>query len=60
MAKLSRVRWIFELSFLLLALNWIIAPGWDEGVLTMKIGEVARLTLTPDYGYVFVNLFASG
>ena len=25
---------------------------WDEGVLTMKIGEKAKLTCTPDYGYV--------
>ncbi|VFQ68433.1 unnamed protein product [Cuscuta campestris] len=28
-----------------------VIKGWDEGVLTMQVGEVARLTCTPDYGY---------
>jgi peptidylprolyl isomerase len=28
-----------------------IPQGWDEGCLQMKIGEVANLTMTPDYGY---------
>ncbi|MCO5564199.1 hypothetical protein L7F22_017857 [Adiantum nelumboides] len=27
------------------------APGWDEGVLGMQIGEVARLKCSPDYAY---------
>ncbi|KAL8167558.1 hypothetical protein V2J09_009057 [Rumex salicifolius] len=25
--------------------------GWDEGVLGMQVGEVARLTCSPDYAY---------
>ncbi|KAL3681489.1 hypothetical protein R1sor_024445 [Riccia sorocarpa] len=25
--------------------------GWDEGVLGMQLGEVARLTCSPDYAY---------
>nr|GMD02821.1 peptidyl-prolyl cis-trans isomerase FKBP12 [Ipomoea batatas] len=25
--------------------------GWDEGVMGMQIGEVARLRCSPDYGY---------
>ena len=29
----------------------VIVIGWDEGVLTMSLGERAKLTLTPDYGY---------
>mmetsp|Transcript_20632 Transcript_20632/g.34512 ORF Transcript_20632/g.34512 Transcript_20632/m.34512 type:complete len:113 (+) Transcript_20632:93-431(+) len=28
-----------------------VIKGWDEGVLGMKIGEVARLTCTADYAY---------
>ncbi|GBG74619.1 hypothetical protein CBR_g19026 [Chara braunii] len=28
-----------------------VIKGWDEGVVTMKVGEVARLTCSPDYGY---------
>uniref|UniRef100_A0ACD5YQX4 Uncharacterized protein n=1 Tax=Avena sativa TaxID=4498 RepID=A0ACD5YQX4_AVESA len=28
-----------------------VIKGWDEGVLTMQVGEVARITCTPDYGY---------
>ena len=27
------------------------SKGWDEGVADMKLGELARLTCTPDYGY---------
>ncbi len=25
--------------------------GWDEGCMSMKLGERARLTMTADYGY---------
>lgn len=25
--------------------------GWDEGVMKMSLGEKAKLTLSPDYGY---------
>ena len=25
--------------------------GWDEGVMKMSLGEKAKLTITPDYGY---------
>ena len=25
--------------------------GWDEGVLSMKKGEIAQLTCSPDYAY---------
>ena len=25
--------------------------GWDEGVIKMSLGEKAKLTITPDYGY---------
>ncbi|XP_047078146.1 peptidyl-prolyl cis-trans isomerase FKBP12-like [Lolium rigidum] len=28
-----------------------VIKGWDEGVLTMQVGELARITCTPDYGY---------
>ncbi|KAK3249889.1 Peptidyl-prolyl cis-trans isomerase fkbp12 [Cymbomonas tetramitiformis] len=28
-----------------------VIRGWDEGVLGMRIGEIARLTCTPDYAY---------
>ncbi|XP_078157336.1 FK506-binding protein 12 [Carex rostrata] len=28
-----------------------VIKGWDEGVLDMQIGEVARLECTPDYAY---------
>lgn len=28
-----------------------VIKGWDEGVLGMQLGEVARLTCSPDYGY---------
>ena len=28
-----------------------VIQGWDQGVLTMKIGESARITCTPDFGY---------
>lgn len=25
--------------------------AWDQGVLTMQLGEIARITATPDFGY---------
>mmetsp|Transcript_9187 Transcript_9187/g.9050 ORF Transcript_9187/g.9050 Transcript_9187/m.9050 type:complete len:113 (+) Transcript_9187:62-400(+) len=28
-----------------------VIKGWDEGVLSMDLGEIARLTCTPDYAY---------
>ncbi|XP_052778187.1 uncharacterized protein LOC128215542 isoform X1 [Mya arenaria] len=28
-----------------------VIKGWDEGVMTMSVGERAKLTITPDYGY---------
>ncbi|CCW59916.1 unnamed protein product [Phytomonas sp. EM1] len=28
-----------------------VIKGWDEGVLQMRIGEVAELLVTSDYGY---------
>ncbi|RVD90033.1 uncharacterized protein DFL_001016 [Arthrobotrys flagrans] len=28
-----------------------VIKGWDEAVPTMKVGEKATLTITPDYGY---------
>lgn len=28
-----------------------VIKGWDEGVLSMKLGEKARLTCSPDYAY---------
>jgi peptidylprolyl isomerase len=28
-----------------------VIKGWDEGVASMSMGEVARLTCTPDYAY---------
>lgn len=28
-----------------------VIRGWDEGVLGMRLGEIARLTCTPDYAY---------
>ena len=28
-----------------------VIKAWDEGVMTMSVGEIARITATPDYGY---------
>ena len=28
-----------------------VIKGWDEGVLSMKVGEVAKLHCSPDYAY---------
>lgn len=28
-----------------------LIKGWDEGVPQMSVGEQAKLTITPDYGY---------
>ncbi|XP_071118056.1 uncharacterized protein [Haliotis cracherodii] len=28
-----------------------VIKGWDEGVVTMSLGERAKLTISPDYGY---------
>mmetsp|Transcript_1023 Transcript_1023/g.953 ORF Transcript_1023/g.953 Transcript_1023/m.953 type:complete len:112 (-) Transcript_1023:135-470(-) len=28
-----------------------VIKGWDEGVMTMKLGEIARIHCTPDYAY---------
>ena len=28
-----------------------VIRGWDEGCMTMKVGEVATLTITGDYAY---------
>ncbi|KAL6513136.1 Peptidyl-prolyl cis-trans isomerase fkbp12 [Orobanche gracilis] len=28
-----------------------VIKGWDEGVLDMQVGEVARLRCSPDYAY---------
>eukprot|EP01128_Nolandella_sp_AFSM9_P000214 TRINITY_DN1038_c0_g1_i2.p1 TRINITY_DN1038_c0_g1~~TRINITY_DN1038_c0_g1_i2.p1 ORF type:complete len:121 (+),score=33.68 TRINITY_DN1038_c0_g1_i2:117-479(+) len=28
-----------------------VIKGWDHGVATMKIGERAKLIISPDYGY---------
>lgn len=28
-----------------------VIRGWDEGVIGMKVGEVARIRCTPDYAY---------
>lgn len=28
-----------------------VIKGWDEGVAKMSLGERAKLTCTPDYGY---------
>ncbi|KAJ2161594.1 Fork head 1 [Coemansia sp. RSA 552] len=28
-----------------------LIKGWDEGVPSMSVGEKAKLTITPDYGY---------
>ena len=28
-----------------------VIRGWDEGVATMRVGEKARFTITPDYAY---------
>ena len=44
---------IFDDSYvgILLLLILLVIKGWDEGVMTMTVGEVARITCTPDYGY---------
>ena len=26
-------------------------PAWDQGVATMKLGEIARITAAPDFAY---------
>ena len=28
-----------------------VIRGWDEGVMKMSLGERAKLTITPDFGY---------
>jgi peptidylprolyl isomerase len=28
-----------------------VIKGWDEGVLSMSVGEIAKLECTPDYAY---------
>jgi FKBP-type peptidyl-prolyl cis-trans isomerase len=28
-----------------------VIKGWDEGVIQMSVGQRAKLTCTPDYGY---------
>lgn len=28
-----------------------VIKGWDEGVRGMSLGEIANLTISPDYGY---------
>ncbi len=28
-----------------------VIKGWDEGVITMKLGECATLNISADYGY---------
>uniref|UniRef100_A0A0F7H0J6 peptidylprolyl isomerase n=1 Tax=Cypripedium formosanum TaxID=53042 RepID=A0A0F7H0J6_9ASPA len=28
-----------------------VIKGWDEGVMSMQVGEVARLRCSPDYAY---------
>ncbi|KAI8532348.1 hypothetical protein RHMOL_Rhmol11G0207700 [Rhododendron molle] len=28
-----------------------VIKGWDEGVMGMQVGEIARLTCSPDYAY---------
>ena len=35
-----------------------VIKGWDEGVLGMSLGEIARLKCSPDYAYG-VNGFAA-
>lgn len=32
-----------------------VIKGWDEGVMGMKQGEIARIRVTPDYGYGAVS-----
>ncbi|EGC35197.1 hypothetical protein DICPUDRAFT_33801, partial [Dictyostelium purpureum] len=34
-----------------LLLNSQVIKGWDEGVAQMKVGEISKLTISPDYGY---------
>ena len=29
----------------------LVIKGWDEGVMGMGLGEISRLTCTPDYAY---------
>ncbi|CAL5358343.1 unnamed protein product [Camellia sinensis] len=38
-------------SPLKLAKVLLLKTGWDEGVLGMQVGEVARLWCSPDYAY---------
>ena len=28
-----------------------VIKGWDEGMMKMSVGQTAKLTCTPDYGY---------
>lgn len=28
-----------------------VIKGWDEGVMKMSLGEKAKLTISPDFGY---------
>ena len=29
----------------------MVIRGWDEGVMTMQLGELARITVSPEYAY---------
>jgi peptidylprolyl isomerase len=30
---------------------FLLTTGWDEGVMGMQLGEIARLKCSPDYAY---------
>ncbi|CAF1716741.1 unnamed protein product [Brassica napus] len=40
-----------HLLMLIFVFEMFLITGWDEGVMGMQIGEVARLRCSPDYAY---------
>jgi peptidylprolyl isomerase len=49
--NLVNVTLIRRFSYVILVGLGEVIRGWDEGVMTMQLGEIARLTCTADYAY---------
>ena len=51
MASLSSLSSVSATSLRVVVSREVSSVGWDEGVMTMSLGEKAKLTLSPDYAY---------
>ena len=51
MADLSSLSSVSVTSSRVRLVRRVSSIGWDEGVMTMSLGEKAKLTLSPDYAY---------